>query len=54
MVASDGRQTASCTKVWELIRRVRGYDSNLSDELSDAFTDFECSWKEHADEYHTS
>jgi len=46
-------KTADCTKIWNLIMRVDGYDSKLCQDLADAFTDFECQWSEHATEYHT-
>ncbi len=48
------RQTADCTKMWDLIREVRDHNVELSDALADTFCEFECAWKEHADEYHTS
>ncbi len=47
------RQTVDCSKVWDLIREVRNHNVELSDALADTFCDFECSWVEHAKEYHS-
>ena len=45
-------KTASCKKVWNEIEKIKklGIDTR---ELEDAFCDFECSWTEHANEFHT-
>lgn len=45
--------STSCEAVWDKIREVQKYDDQLFRELSDVFTDFECSWLSHADEFHT-
>ena len=47
-------KTANCSKVWDLIQEVRDHSVELSDALADTFCDFECSWEQHAKEYHTS
>jgi hypothetical protein len=46
-------KTADCSQVWFLINEVEKYDKDLFKSLSDAFCNFECSWSEHATEYHT-
>ncbi len=40
-----------CTAVWNLIKKIE--DEKLRKELETAFCDFECSWKDHIDEFHT-
>ncbi len=52
MVETNEKQTASCANVRSLIGQVDNIDHELFNQLSDAFTDFECSWKQHANEYH--
>jgi hypothetical protein len=42
--------TPSCSKVWDLIKRIS--DPELRKELEDAFADFETAWEWHSEEYH--
>ena len=44
-------KTTSCKKVWSELAKLKkqGIDTQ---ELEDAFCNFECSWLEHAKEYH--
>lgn len=41
----------SCQKVWDEILRIKDKEIETN-SLEDAFTDFECSWEEHARKYH--
>lgn len=46
-------KTATCKRVWEAIMTVsKEVEPSLAKELQDAFCEFDCAWKEHADEFH--
>ena len=50
----EPEKTVNCEKVWNAIRAIENkVDKTDYDTLCDAFCDFECSWSEHAEEYHT-
>ena len=58
-------KTAYCFDVWTLLNAIRDANKDpdfvgtktkideLLEQLETAFTDFECSWTEHAKEYHS-
>lgn len=46
--------TVSCNEIWAVINSTEKYlPKELYDRLCDTFCTFECSWPEHAAEYHT-
>lgn len=58
------KRTASCENVWTLLNAIRDANKDpdfvgtkekidtILVDLEDAFSDFECSWEQHAKEYH--
>jgi hypothetical protein len=46
-------KTASCETIWKtIIEASKHLSPELAKKLQDDFCDFECAWKEHAEEYH--
>jgi hypothetical protein len=49
------KKTPSCEKIYRLLELLGSRKENAETvkELTDAFNDFECAWKDHSNEYHT-